>query len=172
MSKNFLERGVQGWTDWVREIVSFGQYGRSAQSKKQPVRPPSGGLKTSLKPSNKVKLSRDLDEHRRPVPKGEEKQEMVQLRRTKPVIKDYKKKPKTAEEKLVRRVDPPRPFDIDEEYLETPKERKDRMERQPKKKSPQPIFPAPHVQIEAPFIILESWHAESLGRPPGFQERY
>ena len=140
MSKNFLERGAQGWTDWVREIVSFGQYGLSAQSKKQPVRPktavPSGGLKTSLKPANKVKLMRDLDEHRRPVPKGEEKQEMVKLRRTNPVIKDYKKKPVTAEEKLVRRVDPPRPFDIDEEYLETPKERKERMERQPKKKPP------------------------------------
>ena len=135
------QRGAQGWTDWVREIVSFGQYGRSAQSKTAgPKRPaPSRSLKTSLKPANKAKLTRDLQQ----APKDESAQEMVQLRRTNPVIKDFKKKPVTAEEKLVRRVDPPRPFDIDEQYLETPKERKDRVERIPKKKALNPFSQPP-----------------------------
>ena len=91
-SDNFLLRGAQGWTDWVREIVSFGQYGRTPQSA-GPKRPaPSRSLKTSLKPANKAKLTRDLQQHRRPAPKDESAQEMVQLRRTNPVIKDFKKK--------------------------------------------------------------------------------
>ncbi len=152
---NFLQRGLQGWTDWVREVVSFGQYGRSAQSKKaaKAVRRPESakGLKTSLKPANKVKLRRDLNEHRRPVSKGEKKQEVSQLKRTNPVIKDLKKQPVTAEEKLVRRVDPPRPFDIDEQYLETPKERKDRMERQ---KALNPFSQPPMSKLRRHLLFL------------------
>ncbi len=40
MNKNFLERGVQGWTDWVREVVSFGQYGRSKDVQSVGKKPP------------------------------------------------------------------------------------------------------------------------------------
>ena len=156
MSDNFLQRGVQGWTDWVREIVSFGQYGRTPQAKTVGrIRPAaSPGLKTSLKPSNKAQLRRDLKEHRRPAPKEEKAQEMVQLRRRNPVIKDFKKKPVTAEEKLVRRVDPPRPFDIDEEYLETPKERRDRVERIPKKKALNPFSQPPMSKLRRHLLYL------------------
>ena len=171
-SDNVLQRGAQGWTDWVRAIVSFGQAeikkpARLAQRKRKS----TPDLKTSLKPSNKAKLRRDLSLLRRPKPKEEAGYEMVQLKRTKQVIKDLKKVPKNPEEKLLRRVDPPRPFDIDEQYLETPSERKDRVERF-KKKACEPVRPAPDVSIEASFIILEPWHPESAGRPPGFRERY
>ena len=139
-SDNVLQRGAQGWTDWVRAIVSFGQAeikkpARLAQRKRKS----TPDLKTSLKPSNKAKLRRDLSVIRRPKPKEEAGYEMVQLKRTKPVIKDLKKVPKNPEEKLLRRVDPPRPFDIDEQYLETPTERKDRVERFKKKKPPNPF---------------------------------
>ena len=156
MDGNFLQRGLQGWTDWVREVVSFGQFGlKKRAGKQEPQRAAAKkGLKTSLKPANKVKLRRDLDEHRRPVPRGERVQEMVQLKRTKPIIKDLKKEPVTAEEKLVRRVDPPRPFDIDEQYLETPKERRDRMERQPKKKVLNPFSQPPMSKLRRHLLYL------------------
>ncbi len=46
-------------------------------------------------------------------------------------------------------MDPPRPFDIDEQYLETPKERKGRMEREKsalEKKKSLPASPNPTCQ--------------------------
>ena len=95
-SDNILQRGAQGWTDWVRAIVSFGQAeikkpARLAQRKRKS----TPDLKTSLKPSNKAKLRRDLSVLRRPKPKEEAGYEMVQLKRTKPKIKNLKKHPET-----------------------------------------------------------------------------
>ena len=130
---NIFQRGVQGWTDWVREVVSFGQAGVRGSEVKRVKKPKLPDLKTNLKPANKPKLRRNLLLIRRPQPKEEAGYEMVQMKRENPKIEDIRKKPKTVEEALVRKVNPPRPFDIDEQYLETPGERKDRVERFKKK---------------------------------------
>ena len=127
---------MQGWTEWVRAVVGVGwkktaPAGPTPPPRKRPRLPPD--LKTNLKPANKPKLRRNLMLLRRPKLKAEEGYEMVQLKRTNTNIEDIRKKPKTVEEALVRYVDPPRPFDIDEQYLETPSERKDRVERFKKK---------------------------------------
>ena len=141
------------------------------QTKKLP--PPAGeDLKTAAQPRNKARLRRDLTRLRRPRPKFEKLREREQLKRINPKLTNLKVPPKTYEEKLVRRVDPPKPFDIDEQYLETPKERKGRMEREKSAlKSPCPLCPTPHVQMEKTFIIFEPWYPEALGSPPGFRER-
>ena len=115
-------------------MVSFGQSKPGpVKATPPPKRPRLPDLKTTLKPANKPKLRRNLLLLRRPKMADEEDYEMVQMKRTNPKIKDFKKRPKTVEEELVRRVDPPRPFEIDEQYLETPKERQDRVERFKKK---------------------------------------
>ena len=168
-SDNVLQRGAQGWTDWVRAIVSFGQAeikkpARLAQRKRKS----TPDLKTSLKPSNKAKLRRDLSVIRRPKPKEEAGYEMVQLKRTKQVIKDLKKVPKNLEEKLLRRVDPPRPFDIDEQYLETPTERKDRVGRFKKKKPPNPFAQPPMSKLRRHLLYLNPGTQKVLDAHRGF----
>ena len=141
--KDILDQAWTAWTKWVQVVVDqIPEALEIAQAKQRkkvvPLRPlakippPAGlDLKTSSKPANRVKLSRDLKVLRRPELKVQRDYEMKQMKRTKPELTEssLKAPPKTYEEKLVRRVDPPQPFDIDEKYLETPKERKDRVER-------------------------------------------
>ena len=93
---------------------------------------------------------------------------MVQLKRTKPVIKDLKKVPKNPEEKLLRRVDPPRPFDIDEQYLETPTERKDRVERFKKKKPVNPFAQPPMSKLRRHLLYLNPGTQKVLDAHRGF----
>ena len=188
-----MDGAWRAWQTWVRNVVSNIPGSNELKQLKprvqktfemtertEPVRkklpPPAGeDLKTVAQPGNKARLKRDLTRLRRPRPKFEKVREREQLKRINPKLTNLKVPPKTYEEKLVRRVDPPRPFDIDEQYLETPKERKGRMEREEtaleKKKSPCPLRPTPHVKMEKTFIIFEPWYAEALGSPPGFRER-
>ena len=173
-----LDRAWLGWTDFVRATVAHG----GVKTKPPKIlehtqinrrKPP--GLKTSLKPANNVRLKRDLKEIRRPRPKFERAQEMQQLKRTNVQITDenMRRRPKTAEEELVRRVDPPKPFDIDEKYLETPDERTERVTRIEKQKKKVPDrFARPPMSKLKTFIILEPWHPEPQGSPSGFRERY
>ncbi len=130
---DILDRTWEGWREWVRSVTTFG-FGPPKREVAKPAVKKRSGLKATLKPANNAELNRDLNILRRPKPKNEHEYEMVQMKRANPKITDFKKRPKTAEEKFVRRVNPPRPFDIDEKYLETPTERKDRVERFDKKK--------------------------------------
>ena len=107
-----------GWKNFVREVVG---------------RPPKKGrvmsdLKVRPKRPNKTPLKRDLTKLRRP-----------RLKRTKLPIKEEKTLLKREEPEDVPKlaVDPPKPFKISEEFLETPPERLSRVEKeQLKKKSP------------------------------------
>ena len=151
---------MQGWTEWVRAVVGVGWKKTAATAPAGPTPPPRKrprlppDLKTNLKPANKPKLRRNLMLLRRPKLKAEEGYEMVQLKRTNPKIEDIRKKPKTVEEALVRKVNPPRPFDIDEQYLETPSERKDRVERFKKKKPVNPFAPPPMSKLRRHLLYL------------------
>ena len=83
---------------------------------------------------------------------------MQQLKRTNVQITDenMRRRPKTAEEKLVRRVDPPKPFDIDEKYLETPDERTERVTRieKQKKKVPDRFARPPMSKLRRHLLFL------------------
>ena len=106
-----------GWTNLVRELVGR----RPLQIR---VSPPD--LKTVRKPPNRATLKRDLTVIRRPQPK-----------RTKADIKEeaalLKREPPEDIPKL--QVDPPKPFLLQEEFLETPPERVSRIEKAQKKRS-------------------------------------
>ena len=176
-----MDGAWHAWQTWVRNVVSnipgsnelkqlktktfemTKTFEIPAETKKLP---PTAGedLKTVAQPENKARLRRDLTRLRRPRPKFEKVREREQLKRIKPKLTNLKVPPKTYEEKLVRRVDPPRPFDIDEQYLETPKERKGRMEREEtaleKKKVPA-RFAQPH---------MSKWRRHLLYLNPGTQK--
>ena len=106
---NLFQDAWSGWVNFVREVTSFG--------------PPKKGLKPKLKPRIMVPLKRDLKKLRRPQPEAP--------KRTKVEIKEEKKKLKreAIEEVPELKVDPPKPFLIDPKHLETPEERKIRIEK-------------------------------------------
>ena len=152
---DILDRAWIGWREWVRAVTTFGGAAPAVQVQKSAgKRPTATYLKPDLKHANRVKLKRDLDLHRRPRVKGEKTVEMKQLRRTKVEITDPKKPPKTVEEKLLRKVDPVRPFDIDEQYLETPAEREDRVMKAEKKKVPARFTRPPLSKLRRHLLFL------------------
>ena len=94
-----------GWTSFVREIVG------------RPPATPSLKKKTQL--SNKKRLGRELKQLKEPP------------RRTKRAFKEEREKLEEKQSEVPEKwqVDPQRPFKIQEELLETPKERKRRVEK-------------------------------------------
>ena len=117
MTTSVFQDVWSGWTNLVRELV-----GRKPQAQKRP------DLKDSVKPPNRVALKRDLKEVRRP-----------RLRRSKTTIIEPKPdsvgmKREPVEDTPKLQVDPPKPFLLKKELLETPSERVRRIEMGQKKK--------------------------------------
>ena len=109
---NVLQDAWAGWLNFVREVTG------STGGRK------SAGLKTRPKRPNKAQLKRNLKTHRRPQPKrvksaNNEEAELLE------------REPAEDEPKLA--VDPPKPFMLDKEFLETPPERVSRLEKAQKK---------------------------------------
>jgi len=173
-----MDGAWRAWQKWVRNVVSHIPGTDQTQTLPRPqlLSPervplkrvktaPGEDLKAATKPVNRAELRRDLTRLRRPRPKFEKLREREQLKRINPKLTNLKVPPKTYEEKLVRRVDPPKPFDIDEQYLETPKERKGRMEREEtaleKKKKVPARFAQPH---------MSKWRRHLLYLNPGTQK--
>ena len=138
MPKDILDQVWDSWRGFVREVTSG--FVPALKYKIRDLREQDGGLpiphlKTTLQPPKKSQLVRDVTKLRRPFEakvadrKADRtilsQKEMVPVR----TADSVRKKPVTAAEKVTRRVDPPKPFDIDERYLETPKERRERVDK-------------------------------------------
>ena len=106
---NLFQDAWAGWVNFVREVTSFG--------------PPKKSLKPKLKPRIMVPLKRDLKKLRRPQPEAP-KRTKVEIRKEKTKLKR-----EAIEEVPELKVDPPKPFLIDPKHLETPEERKIRIEK-------------------------------------------
>ena len=111
---NVLQDVWAGWLNFVREVT-----GAKSGGLKTP------DLKTRPKRPNKVHLKRDLTVERRPQPK---RTELVSMKKERALLK---REPAEDVPKLA--VDPPKPFKLAEEFLETPPERVSRLEKEQKK---------------------------------------
>ena len=156
-STNLFQDAWAGWTDFVREIV-----GRAKPPFRGRGRTPD--LKTKVKPPNRAQLKRDLNVVRRPQPKPGQLATSAREEATK-----LKREP--LEDVPEIRVDPPKPFKLKEEFLETPPERVSRLEKEQKKKASEEeggglVTAAAYYQSAASPTVLERWYAESAGTPP------
>ena len=128
----------QSWRQFVREVASNFKPELAKRAERRPtlytgqdppglsdayLKTPRGRPKKSLLHSKKIPMV-DLTGPRKPSRKPKARKQP-----TRSAEAIATSGPHTAEEKLVHRVDPPRPFDIDERYLETPKERRVRVDK-------------------------------------------
>ena len=110
---NVLQDVWAGWLNFVREVTGTPGGGLK-----------TGGLKTRPKRPIKTPLKRDLKILRRPQPKrGKSANREAALLEREP-----------AEDVPKLAVDPPKPFMLDKEFLETPPERVSRLEKTQKKR--------------------------------------
>ena len=147
---NLFQDAWSGWVNFVREVTSFG--------------PPKKSLKPKLKPRIMVPLKRDLKKLRRPQPEAP-KRTKVEIRKEKTKLKR-----EAVQQVPELKVDPPKPFLIDPKHLETPEERKIRIEKKKfvlRAKTLMFYYKSPPE-----IVVCESWFPESEGSPPGFFERY
>ena len=136
---NVFQDAWSGWTDFVREIVGGARL--------RTTRPgTTSGLKTRPKRPNKAPLKRDLTVERRPQPKRTELPNKVEAAL-------LKREPTEDVPKLA--VDPPKPFLLDKEFLETPPERVSRVEKEQKKK---PLRKKVAAWLQAPLITRPRRH--------------
>ena len=115
---NLFQDAWTGWVSFVREIV-----GRPSRQKT--TRLGRADLKPAGKLPIKVPLKRDLAVIRRPQPK---RAKSVTKRLEAPLLRR-----EPAEDVPQLKVDPPKPFKLKEEFLETPPERVSRLEKEQKK---------------------------------------
>ena len=153
---NLFQDAWTGWKNFVREIV-----GGRRLPKVTGTRGPD--LKPMAKRPNRVQLKRDLTVIRRP-----------QAKRTKSATKAeemplLEREPAEDVPKLA--VDPPKPFKLKEEFLETPPERVSRLEKEQKKKTVTEeggrlAASAAYYPSTAAPSLLECWYSEGEGTAP------
>ena len=135
-----------GWKNFGREVVVH-------------KKAPGPDLKVRPKRPNKVPLKRDLKKVRRPQPK-----------RTKPAIREEKRLLRREEPEDVPKlaVDPPKPFKLAEEFLETPPERLSRVEKEQlaKKKPLRKKVAAWLQESQTAPTLFEGWYGHEPGLAP------
>ena len=145
---NLFQDAWTGWVSFVREIV-----GRPSRLKT--TRPGGGDLKPIGKLPIKAPLKRDLTVIRRPQPK---RAKSVTTRLEAPLLRR-----EPAEDVPQLKVDPPKPFKLKEEFLETPPERVSRLEKEQKKK---PLRKKVAAWLQAPPITRPRRHLLFLNVGP------
>ncbi len=160
MTTSVFQDVWSGWTNLVRELVG-----------RKPTKQKTSDLKGPPKPRNRVALKRDMKEIRRPRAKRTNPATIE----PKPDSRGLKREPVEDEPKL--QVDPPKPFLIKKELLETPSERVRRIELGQKKKEkmrgkvarwlqpPAITRPRRHLLfISAPRKLPPGWGLTQVGR--------
>ena len=153
---NLFQDAWTGWVSFVREIG-----GRPSRLKT--TRLGGADLKPVGKLPIKVPLKRDLAVIRRPQPK---RAKSVTKRLEAPLLRR-----EPAEDVPKLKVDPPKPFKLAEEFLETPPERVSRLEKRAKKKAaPEEggglAASAAYYPATAAPALLECWYTEGEGASP------
>ena len=137
MPTNVFQDAWSGWVNFVRDITGGARLPKTS----------GGDLKPVGKLPNRAQLKRDPNVLRRP-----------RLKRAKSVTKEeeaplLRREPVEDVPKL--KVDPPKPFKLKEEFLETPPERVSRVEKEQKKK---PLRKKVAAWLQAPPITRPRRH--------------
>ena len=161
MTTSVFQDVWSGWTNLVRELVG-----------RKPTKQKTSDLKGPPKPRNRVALKRDMKEIRRPRAKRTNPATIE----PKPDSRGLKREPVEDEPKL--QVDPPKPFLIKKELLETPSERVRRIELGQKKKGKNEgeggplVTTAGYYSTQATPTLYEAWYEQDSGAsrklPPGW----